>query len=141
MRATGGAVLAVAEDEIGANMSLLAEHSGVFGEAASGICLGALREALAQGTVSPDDRVVLCVTGDGLKTPGPVADRVASIEIEADADALLEQLGVAVLALLSTSGRVGSQQVPNPYPPSYSTQLGAAPAVETVAAPSAPKIR
>ena len=43
-----------------------------------------------------DDCVVLLVTGDGLKTPGPVADRVASIEIEADADALLEQLAVAV---------------------------------------------
>ena len=61
-----------------------------------GICLGALREALSQGTVTADDCVVLCVTGDGLKTPGPVADRFASVEIEADADALLEQLGVAV---------------------------------------------
>ena len=61
-----------------------------------GICVGALREALRQGTVTADDRVVVCVTGDGLKTPGPVADRFASVEIEADADALLEQLGVAV---------------------------------------------
>ena len=77
-------------------MLLLAENSGVFGEAAAGICVGALREALRQGTVTADDSVVLCVTGDGLKTPGPVADRFASVEIEADADALLEQLGVAV---------------------------------------------
>jgi threonine synthase len=95
-RASGGAVLSVPEDEIGQNMLLLAEHSGVFGEAAAGICVGALREAIGQGTVTADDRVVLCVTGDGLKTPGPVADRFASVEIEADADALLEQLGVAV---------------------------------------------
>ena len=84
------------EDEIGPNMVLLAESSGVFGEAAAGICLGALREALSQGTVTADDCVVLCVTGDGLKTPGPIADRVASIEIEADADALLDKLGVGV---------------------------------------------
>ena len=96
MRASGGSVHAVPEDEIGQNMLLLAENSGVFGEAASGICLGALREAIRQGTVTADDRVVLLVSGDGLKTPGPVADRFATVEIEADADAVLEQLGVAV---------------------------------------------
>jgi threonine synthase len=96
VRASGGSVHAVPEDEIGQNMLLLAENSGVFGEAASGICLGALREAIRQGTVTADDCVVLLVSGDGLKTPGPVADRFATVEIEADADALLEQLGVAV---------------------------------------------
>ncbi len=95
VRASGGSVHSVPEDEIGPNMVLLAENSGVFGEAAAGICLGALREAIGQGTVTADDCVVLLVTGDGLKTPGPVSDRVASIEIEANADALLEKLGVA----------------------------------------------
>ena len=95
-RASGGSIHSVPEDEIGSNMLLLAEHSGVFGEAAAGICVGALREALRDGTVTVDDCVVLCVTGDGLKTPGPVADHFASVEIEADADALLDQLGVAV---------------------------------------------
>ncbi|HEX4929706.1 MAG TPA: threonine synthase [Gaiellaceae bacterium] len=95
VRASGGSVHSVPEAEIGPNMVLLAESSGVFGEAAAGVCLGALREAIAQGTVTSDDCVVLLVTGDGLKTPGPVADRIASIEIEANADALLEKLGVA----------------------------------------------
>jgi threonine synthase len=96
VRRTGGAVHSVPEEEIGPNMVLLAENSGVFGEAAAGICLGALREALRRGTVTADDCVVLLVTGDGLKTPGPVADRVATTEIEADADALLDRLGIAV---------------------------------------------
>ena len=96
VRGSGGSVHSVPEDEIGANMLLLAECSGVFGEAAAGICLGALREALLQGSVTADDCVVLLVTGDGLKTPGPVADRFTSIEIESNADSLLEQLGVAV---------------------------------------------
>jgi threonine synthase len=95
-RSSGGGVYSVPEDEIGKNMALLAERSGVFGEAAAGICLGALRDAIAAGSVTADDRVVLLVTGDGLKTPGPVADRIATTEIDADADALLEQLGVAV---------------------------------------------
>ena len=82
-------------DEIGANMALLAETTGNFGETAAGVTLGALREAVARGEVGPDDCVVLVVTGDGLKTPGLVADRLQPIRIEADADALLEQLQVA----------------------------------------------
>ena len=91
--ATGGAIHAVAENAVGENMALLAETSGVFGETAAGVTLGALRKAVAAGQVGPDDTVVLLVTGDGLKTPGPVAHRLQPIEIEADADALLERLG------------------------------------------------
>ena len=94
-RATGGSIHAVAEEEVGENMALLAETTGVFGETAAGVTLGALREAVAAGQVGADDSVVLLVTGDGLKTPGPVADRLQPIAIEADADALLERLAVA----------------------------------------------
>jgi hypothetical protein len=38
--------------------------------------------------------VVLVVTGDGLKTPAPVEARLDPVSIDADADAVLEQLGV-----------------------------------------------
>jgi threonine synthase len=95
-RASGGAIHAVAEDEVGENMALLPETSGVFGETAAGVTLGALRRAVAAGSVGGQDTVVLLVTGDGLKTPQPVADRLTPIEVEADADALLEHLGVAI---------------------------------------------
>jgi threonine synthase len=73
-------------------MALLAEQAGVFGETAAGVTLGALREAVRRGRVGPSDEVVLLVTGDGLKTPEPVAGRLRPVEIEADADALLERL-------------------------------------------------
>ena len=76
-------------------MALLAETTGVFGETAAGVTLGALREAVAAARSGHDDRVVLLVTGDGLKTPGPVADRLQPVEIEADADALLDRLAAA----------------------------------------------
>jgi threonine synthase len=95
VRASGGAIHAVAEEEIGENMGLLAETTGVFGETAAGVTLGALREAIGHGEVRRDDCVVLLVTGDGLKTPAPVAARFAPVEIAADADALLAELGVA----------------------------------------------
>lgn len=87
-----GAIYAVPEDEVGENMALLAETSGVFGETAAGVTLGALRAAVASAVLGEEDTVVLLVTGDGLKTPRPVADRLRPIGIEADADVLLEQL-------------------------------------------------
>ncbi|MER3411754.1 MAG: hypothetical protein C4305_05205 [Thermoleophilia bacterium] len=91
-RDSGGAIYAVPEDAVGENMRLLAETTGVFGETAAGVTLGALREAVARGLLGEDDRVVLLVTGDGLKTPEPVADSLRPVEIEPDADALLERL-------------------------------------------------
>lgn len=94
-RGSGGAIHAVPEHEIGDNMALLAETSGVFGETAAGVTLGALREAVRAGAVGESDTVVLLVTGDGLKTPQPVAGRLRPFRIEADADAVLEQLGVS----------------------------------------------
>jgi threonine synthase len=75
-------------------MAVLAAHTGVFGETAAGVSLGALREAVARGELGANDRVVLVVTGDGLKTPGPVSGLFEPVGIEADADAVLERLGV-----------------------------------------------
>jgi threonine synthase len=46
--------------------------------------------------VGEDERVVLLVTGDGLKTPEPVAHRLQPLEVEADADLLLERLEAGV---------------------------------------------
>ena len=89
-----GAIYAVPEGEVGENMALLAETSGVFGETAAGVTLGALRAAVSSGAIGENDTVVLLVTGDGLKTPRPVADRLRPVEIEADADAVLERLEV-----------------------------------------------
>jgi threonine synthase len=94
-QSSGGAIYAVPEDEVGENIELLAEATGVFGEAAAGVTLGALRTAVRRGDLGPSDRVVLCVTGTGLKTPHLVSDSVDAIEIDPDVDALLSELGVA----------------------------------------------
>jgi threonine synthase len=93
-RRTDGDIHVTPEDEVGVNMALLAETTGVFGETAAGVTLGALREAVRRGQVGESDRVVLLVTGDGLKTPDPIEERLRPVEIDADADALLESLGV-----------------------------------------------
>ena len=95
-RESGGAIHAVAEDEIVENITLLAETTGVFGETAPAVALGALRAAVRNGELGESDRVVLLVTGDGLKTPGLVADRFDPIRVQPDADQILETLGVQV---------------------------------------------
>ena len=95
-RETGGAIHAVAEEAVGENMALLARTTGVFGETAAGVTLGALRAAVAAGEIRARDRVVLLVTGDGLKTPGPVSFTYAPVAIAPDADAFLD--GVLAVA-------------------------------------------
>ncbi|HZO98520.1 MAG TPA: threonine synthase [Gaiellaceae bacterium] len=95
-RASGGAIHAVPEDEVGQNMAMLAELAGVFGETAAGVTVGALRAAVAAGQLGESDRVVVLVTGTGLKTPQAVAEHETGsvVEIDADVDALLDELGV-----------------------------------------------
>jgi len=91
-RATGGAIYGVAEEAVGENMALLAQTTGVFGETAAGVTLGALRQAVTEGLLGETSRVVLLVTGDGLKTPQAVAHTFAPVHIEADADAFVEDV-------------------------------------------------
>jgi threonine synthase len=95
-KSSGGGVYSVAEDEVGANISLLAETAGIFGEGATGVAVGALKEAVARGQLGEQDRVVLLVTGTGLKTPQLAEHTGAVVEIEADVDAVLADLGVSV---------------------------------------------
>jgi threonine synthase len=76
---TGGWAAAVSDEELSAGIRLLAETSGVFAETAGGVTVaGAL--ALAQtGQLRPDDEVVLCITGNGLKTIDAVADTTRDV--------------------------------------------------------------
>ena len=91
-RASGGAIYSVPEDDIGSNMSLLAGTCGVFGETAAGVTIGALRAAAAAGEIGEGDRVVVLITGSGLKTPQAVEVREGK-HIDADVDELLDGLG------------------------------------------------
>src|SRR5881296_1384610 len=68
MRETGGWAAAVSDPELVGGIRFLAEDTGVFAETAGGVtAAGALALARA-GRLEPQDEVVLCVTGHGLKT-------------------------------------------------------------------------
>jgi threonine synthase len=75
IRATHGFGLTVTDEEILAVAKNLARLTGVFSEPSGAASLAALYHLLADGRISRDERVVLLVTGSGLKT----IDAVASI--------------------------------------------------------------
>ena len=64
----GGSIDAVSDDEIRAGIKLLAETTGVFTETAGGVTTAVLAKLAERGDIDPDERVVLVITGEGLKT-------------------------------------------------------------------------
>jgi threonine synthase len=68
MRDTGGAAEDVTDDEIRDAIKLLAETEGIFAETAGGVTLGVAKKLIASGKIPREDSVVVCVTGNGLKT-------------------------------------------------------------------------
>ena len=68
MQETGGAAEDVTDDEIREGMRLLAETEGIFAETAGGVTVGVAKKLIASGKIPQDDSVVLCITGNGLKT-------------------------------------------------------------------------
>jgi threonine synthase len=68
IRRTGGWAAAVSDDELVAGIRHLAEHTGVFTETAGGVTVAAARALARAGKLGENDEVVLCITGNGLKT-------------------------------------------------------------------------
>jgi threonine synthase len=68
MKETGGAAEDVSDDEIRQGIQWLAECEGIFAETAGGVTVGVARKLIASGRIPADDPVVLCITGNGLKT-------------------------------------------------------------------------
>ena len=81
-RQTGGAVTAVTEEEIVNGIELLARTTGIFTETAGGVTTATLAKLARAGAIDPDERVVVYITGDGLKTLDAVASRVQRHPIE-----------------------------------------------------------
>lgn len=98
LRASRGASVAVADAEILEAMSLLGRTTGVFGEPAGVTGLAGLRKAAAAGIVGRDERVVVVVTGNGLKDIANATRAVPPpIRVGPDPEALEKALGQAGL--------------------------------------------
>src|SRR3984957_512736 len=68
MKETGGFADDVTDAEIREGMKLLAEHEGIFTETAGGVTLGVAKKLIASGKIPREDSIVVCITGNGLKT-------------------------------------------------------------------------
>jgi threonine synthase len=67
VRETDGAFVSVPDQAILDGIPVLARLSGVFAEPAASAVYAGIRAALAEGHVRPEERVILLVTGNGLK--------------------------------------------------------------------------
>jgi threonine synthase len=67
VRETDGAYVRVSDEEILAAIPSLARGCGVFAEPAGAAAYAGLLKALDEGRVRPDERIVVLVTGSGLK--------------------------------------------------------------------------
>src|SRR4051794_37522900 len=67
-RTTRGGIDAVTDDEIRAGIKLLAETTGIFTETAGGVTTATLAKLAERGDIDPGERVVVYITGEGLKT-------------------------------------------------------------------------
>lgn len=67
VRETDGAYLRVSDEEILAAIPTVARNTGVFVEPAAAAAYAGLEKAVAEGMVDPDERVVVLLTGSGLK--------------------------------------------------------------------------
>ncbi len=81
IRASGGAAQAVTDEELVAGIRLLAETTGVFTETAGGVTVAAARRLAQAGELRPSDELVLCITGNGLKTVEAVVPALAEAPV------------------------------------------------------------
>jgi threonine synthase len=85
-RRTGGGIDSVNDDEIREGIRLLAETTGIFTETAGGVTVGVLKKLAERGELGDGERVVVYITGEGLKTLDAARDTFQMHEIDPDLD-------------------------------------------------------
>ncbi len=90
---TGGGIDAVSEEEIVEGIELLAKTTGIFTETAGGVTTAVLTKLARRGDIDPGERVVVYITGDGLKTLDAVASRVERHPIEPTVSSFEDAIG------------------------------------------------
>jgi len=83
VRKSGGAGEEVSNEEIIEGIKLLAQTEGIFTETAGGVTVGVAKKLIEQGRIPRDESIVICITGNGLKTQEAVMANIGQpLEIE-----------------------------------------------------------
>ncbi len=80
---SGGNAVAVGEADLVHGIRRLAEDVGIFTETAGGVTVAGALALAQQGAFRADDEVVLCITGNGLKTTEAITDPRYNAAIDA----------------------------------------------------------
>jgi threonine synthase len=86
-RATGGGIDMVSDDEIRDGIRLLARTTGIFTETAGGVTTAVLAKLARRGDIDPSERVVVYITGEGLKTLDAIRGTFDVTEIDPTVEA------------------------------------------------------
>jgi threonine synthase len=97
-RRTEGGIDAVTDDEIRAGIKLLAETTGIFTETAGGVTTATLAKLAARGEIGRDERVVVVITGEGLKTLDAVRGSFETIDVDPTTESFAAATGVEAVA-------------------------------------------
>ncbi len=99
---SGGWGAHVSDAEIVAGIRLLAETTGVFTETAGGTTVAAALKLARDGRLGQDDEVVVCITGNGLKTTDVVRDVLPEAPV---VDAKVREVAALVAARPASSAQ------------------------------------
>ena len=94
-RRSGGGIDSVSDDEIREGIGLLARTTGIFTETAGGVTTATLRKLAERGDIGSDERVVLVITGEGLKTLDAVRGTFDVTTVEPSVESFESHVAVA----------------------------------------------
>ena len=102
IQSTGGWSEDVDDESIIDAMKLLAETEGIWTETAGGVTLAVAQKLIEQGRIDRDESIVVCITGNGLKTQEPLLERmrkpVVIKPLLAEFEALVETISPSLAA-------------------------------------------
>lgn len=81
IKESGGWAEDVSDQEIIDAIKLLAETEGIYTETAGGVTLGVAKKLIEQGKIPKDESIVVCITGNGLKTQDAIENSISKPHI------------------------------------------------------------
>ncbi|MBF0505839.1 MAG: threonine synthase [Nitrospirae bacterium] len=76
---TGGYGEDVSDEEIIDGIRLLARTEGIFAETAGGVTVASARKLIQNGKIGRNEKTVICITGNGLKTQEALAGHMVEV--------------------------------------------------------------
>ena len=76
VKTSGGWGEIATDEEIVEGIKLLARTEGVFTETAGGVTVAVTRKLIQQGRIPKNESIVICITGNGLKTQEALEGRI-----------------------------------------------------------------